>query len=264
MRGGMTTLQFNEEAARRLEILYSTPDVRGQRDEALRRLALKPGESVIDIGCGPGYLSESMADAVSANGRVVGVDVSDDLVAFARRRNSRPWLSYRTGDAMALAEPDASFDVAVSMQVLEYLADADRGMREMFRVLRPGGRALAVATDWDGVVWHSCDPLRMRNVLRSWEQHCTDPRLPRTIVPRLKAIGFSSVEVGGYPIINTRSGEDTYSDGIMRLIIDFARRQGLVPEHDLEAWSAEQRALSDQGRYFFGTTRYFFLATKPE
>ena len=45
----------NEEAARRFEILDSTPDVRGQREEALRQLSLEPGETVIDVGCGPGY-----------------------------------------------------------------------------------------------------------------------------------------------------------------------------------------------------------------
>jgi len=258
----MATLQFNEEAARRLEILYSTPDVRGQRGEALRQLALKSGETVIDIGCGPGYLSESMAETVLPGGRVLGVDISEDLLEFARRRNKTSGLSYRQGDAVALPEQDASFDVAISMQVLEYISDADRGMREMVRVLKPGGRALAVATDWDGVVWHSGDPQRMRKVLRVWEQHCTDPRLPRTMIPRLKAAGLSVTAVSGYPIINTRLNEDVYSDGILRLIIDFARGQGLIDDRELDAWSAEQRALSDEGRYFFSTMRYFFLATK--
>jgi ubiquinone/menaquinone biosynthesis C-methylase UbiE len=259
----MATLQFTEEQARRLEILYSTPDVRGQREEALRRLALDAGEAIIDIGCGPGYLSESMADAVSARGRVVGIDVSDDLLEFARRRNQRSWLTYRKGDAMALPEPDASVDVAVSMQVLEYIGDADRGMREMFRVLKPGGRALAVATDWDGVVWHSPDPHRMRKMLQAWEAHCTDPRLPRTMSPRLKAAGFSISAVAGYPIINTRLGEDAYSDGIIRLMVDFVRRQKSLPEEEIDAWSAEQRMLSTDGRYFFSSMRHFFLATKP-
>src|SRR5262245_47673608 len=101
----MGTLEFNEEAARRLEILYSTADVRGQREEALLQLRLWPGESVIDIGCGPGYLSDSMAEAVSPGGRVLGLYISKDILDFARRRNARQ------GDAMALSEPDGSFDV---------------------------------------------------------------------------------------------------------------------------------------------------------
>ncbi|HEY6381491.1 MAG TPA: class I SAM-dependent methyltransferase, partial [Pseudolabrys sp.] len=77
-----------------------------------------------------GYLSESMAEAVSPGGRVLGLDISKDILEFARRRNANPSLSYRQGDAMALSEPDGSFDVAVSMQVLEYIPDADLGMRE--------------------------------------------------------------------------------------------------------------------------------------
>jgi arsenite methyltransferase len=258
----MPTLQFNEEAARRRDILYSKPDLRGQREGALRRLALKPGEAVIDIGCGPGYLSQSMAEAVAPSGRVLGLDVSEDILEFARRRNKRSLLVYRRGDAMALAEPDASFDVAVSMQVFEYILDADRGMREMARVLTRGGRALVVATDWDAVVWHSEHPPRMKKVLRAWEQHCTDPRLPRTINRRLKAAGLAVTSVTGYPIINTVLNEEVYSDGLLRLIMDFARQQRLIDGDELEAWSAEQRALSEQGRYFFGTMRYFFLASR--
>jgi arsenite methyltransferase len=259
----MGTLEFNEEAARRLEILYSTPDVRGQREEALHQLRLRPGEAVIDIGCGPGYLSESMAEAVAPGGRVLALDISKDILEFAQRRNDKPWLSYRQGDAMALSEPDGSFDVAVSMQVLEYIPDADLGMREMARVLKPGGRALVVATDWDALVWHSENPPRMKQVLHAWERHCTDPHLPRTMISRLKAAGLSVGGVRGYPIINTRLGEDVYSDGILRLIVDFVHKQDLVDQETLESWSAEQRVMSDEGRYFFGTMRYFFLARKP-
>ena len=258
----MATLKFDNDAARRLEIFYAFPDMRGQRDEALRRLAIRPGETVIDVGCGPGFLSESAADATSSSGRVLGVDISDDLLAMARRRNQRPWLSYKTGDTMALAEPDGAFDVAISMQVLEYLPDPDAGMRELYRVLHRGGRALAVATDWDGVVWHSENPQRMRTVMRAWEQHCTDPYLPRTLGARLRAVGFALRNVIGYPIINTQIA-DSYSEGILRLATDFVTSRNSVPKAELDAWAAEQRALSEQGRYFFGSTRYFFLAEKP-
>ena len=101
----MATLQFTEAQARQLEAVYSTADVRAQRAETLRLLGLTPGEAVIDVGCGPGFLCESIADLVGAKGHVVGIDVSPDLVELARRRNQRTWLSYEHGDAMALSAP---------------------------------------------------------------------------------------------------------------------------------------------------------------
>jgi arsenite methyltransferase len=257
----MTILRFTEERARQLEAIYSTADVRAQREETLRLLALSPGEAVIDIGSGPGFLCESMADLVSARGRVLGIDVSADLVVLARRRNRRDWLRYEQGDAIALAAADQSFDAAVCAQVLEYVADADRGLKEIHRVLKPGGRALIVDTEWDAVVWRSADTARMAKVLAAWEAHCTDSRLPRTLVPHLRAAGFALEGVSGFPIINT-TAVDTYSGGLLDAIVDYLRKQGSMPRQELDAWRAEQRALSEKDEYFFSTMRHMFRARK--
>jgi ubiquinone/menaquinone biosynthesis C-methylase UbiE len=258
----MTSMRFDAEYARRLEQSYSLADIRAQREETLRRLALEPGEAVIDIGCGPGFLSESMADLVGPAGRVVGIDTSQDLVDLASARNQRAWLTYAKGDAMALDAADAAFDVAVCTQVLEYVPDADRALREMHRVLRPGGRVQIVDTDWDAVVWHSADRERMARVMRVWEAHCADPRLPRTLGPRLTAAGFELLEVSGWPIVNTSLHKEAYSRGLLRLIADFVERRKAVAADEIAAWSEEQRMLSDAGRYFFSTTRLFFRARK--
>jgi ubiquinone/menaquinone biosynthesis C-methylase UbiE len=258
----MATLRFSEEQARRLEALYSTADVRAQRNEMLRLLALAPGEAVIDVGCGPGFLCESMADQVGSGGRVLGIDVSADLVAFAKRRNQRDWLAYEMGDAMALAAPDETFDVAVCAQVLEYVTDANRGIAEIYRVLKPGGRALIVDTEWDSVAWYSYDPARMAKIMRAWEKHCTDPRLPRTLMPRLRTAGFAVEGVSGFPIVNTTLAEENYSGGIIAMITDFVHGQGAVSMEELDAWKIEQHVLSEKGQYFFGTMRYLFRARR--
>jgi hypothetical protein len=134
----------------------------------------------------------------------------------------------------------------------------------MHRVLKPGGRALIVDTEWDALVWHSAEPARMKEVLAAWEAHCTDPRLPRTLVPRLRAAGFAVDGVSGFPIVNTTLAEENYSGGMIGLIADFIRKQGSMPPEELEAWRAEQHALSENGEYFFGTMRYMFRARKPK
>ena len=258
----MTTLSFDETSARRVERAYMTRDVVRQREVVFGLIRLAPGEHVIDIGSGPGFLCESMADAVGPKGTVLGIDISEDFLGAAERRNTRANLSYRRGDATALACPDAAFDVAVSTQVLEYVADCDRALCDMRRVLRPQGRALVMATDWDSVVWHSSDPGRMAKMLRHWEAHCADPRLPRTLVPRLRAAGFRIEAVQGHPIVNAHFGDDVYSKGIAELLAAFVRRR--VPESakEVDGWLADLTALNAQGRYFFASTRFIFLAAK--
>ena len=259
----MVVLQFSDKAARTLEAIYASADVVAQRRATLDRLALAPSESVVDIGCGPGFLCEEMADAVGESGRVLGVDVSDDLLTFARGRNTRQWLAYEQRDARQLALPDASFDAAVSVQTLEYIDDADRAIGEMFRVLKPGGRALVVNTDWDRMAWYSSDQDRMARVRQAWEAHCAHPRLPQTLVPRLRAAGFTISSVGTFRIINTRLVPNTYSHGLVDLILDFLEDRETVDRQELAAWAAELHTLSDEGRYFFSTTRCFFGARKP-
>jgi arsenite methyltransferase len=256
-------LQFSDEAARKLEAIYSSADVVAQRRAMLDRLSLRPGESVIDIGCGPGFLCEEMAVAVAETGTVVGVDISEDLIAFARARNACSWLTYQHGDARALKVPDASFEVAASAQVLEYLDDPDRAIAEMFRVLKPGGRALIMDTDWDRVAWYSSEPDRMQKVRKAWEAHCAEPRLPQTLVPRLRAAGFTIAELGTFPIVNTRLEPGTYSHGLVDLILEYLVAQETVPRQELDGWAAELRTLSAEGRYFFSTTRCFFGVRKP-
>ena len=79
----MSGLEFTEEQAKRLARTYLTRDVVAQRLETIRQLDLSRGESVLDIGCGPGYLCESMGEIVWRHGAVVGIDISSDLIASA-------------------------------------------------------------------------------------------------------------------------------------------------------------------------------------
>src|SRR4051812_22521173 len=140
-------LDFDEENARRLVAVYTTPDVVAQRRAIREALALRPGEQVLDIGSGPGLLAAEMAEEVGAEGGVHGIDPSDSMLAIARRRGNP--VDYRAGDALALPFRDEQFDVAVSTQVYEYVEDIEGALAEARRVLRPGGRLLVLDTDWD-------------------------------------------------------------------------------------------------------------------
>jgi ubiquinone/menaquinone biosynthesis C-methylase UbiE len=254
-------LQFDEAGTRRLQRLYSTPDVVQQRAEVLAILAARPGERVLDVGSGPGFLVASLADAVGASGEVRGVDPSGPMNAVARELvATRPWASIDDGDALDLPYPDGAFDAAVSTQVYEYVADIPRALAEVRRVLRPGGRALVLDTDWDSVVWHAADRERHRRIMAAWEEHLVHPRLPRVLPGLLRRAGFRVTRRGLIPLFNPRLEENTFSAVTMETIARFvAGRQG-VTQADAEAWLADLRERGAEDDYLFSLNRYVFLA----
>jgi arsenite methyltransferase len=213
----MTGLEFTSEAAKQLEKVYLARDIVAQRVETIRHLNLSRGERVLDIGCGPGYLCESMGEIVGRYGAVVGIDISTDLIVLCNRRKSSTWLSYATGDATEIVHADASFDVVVCTQVAEYVLDVDRVLSEAFRVLKPGGRTVFVATDWDTVVWYSENPDRMALVMKLWEEHCAHPHLPRSMAYKLANAGFRFDGASVFPILNLKCDDDSYSKGLRSL-----------------------------------------------
>src|SRR5205814_9183260 len=95
-----TTLACDTATARRIEANYLTPEVVVQSHEIMRRLELKPGEQVIDNGAGPCLLTEERARAVGSAGRVVGIDLSNEMLSMGRARCAGlPWVELGEADA---------------------------------------------------------------------------------------------------------------------------------------------------------------------
>ena len=253
-----SVLDFDEENARRLVAVYMTPDVVDQRRAIRAALALKPGEHVLDIGSGPGFLAGEMAEEVGADGRVHGIDPSDSMLAIARR--SETPVDYGRGDALTLPFGDEQFDVVVSTQVYEYVDDIEGALAEARRVLRPGGRLLVLDTDWDSIVWHSGDRERMERVLAAWNEHLADPHLPRRLPMLMRAAGLEVADVAIIPILNHGADRDTFSAGMRGLVAAYVAGRGGVTLDETRAWVDDLESLGDD--YFFSLNRYLFVAKR--
>jgi ubiquinone/menaquinone biosynthesis C-methylase UbiE len=264
MTGGQS---FDDTASRKLEAVYQTPDIIAQRHRTLAALELREGEHVLDIGAGPALLVADMAAVVGPSGHVTGLEVSDSMLGVARRRcTSLPTADRITlvnGDAAALPFPDASFDAATSTQVYEYVPDVDQALAELYRVLRPGGRALVLDTDWASIVWNTTDQPRMDRVLAAWVERFADPHLPRSLSRRLRDAGFHIRSRQTLALLNPEYDPNTYSLTSASVIADYLIGRGDLTPDEAQAWQQDLVQMGAEGRYFFSLNRYLFLADKP-
>ncbi|MDQ3765682.1 MAG: methyltransferase domain-containing protein [Actinomycetota bacterium] len=120
----------------------------GRRRRTFGRLVELAGvtasDRVLDVGCGPGYLTALAAEAALPGGSAVGIDPSVPMVEQARRTRETANCSFRLGKAESLDMADGSFDVVVSSLAVHHIPEEVRAtaFAEMYRVLRPGGRVL--------------------------------------------------------------------------------------------------------------------------
>ena len=262
MSGG---LEFDAETSRRVEALYLTPDVVAQRCQVLKALELTEGERVLDIGSGPGFLAYEMAAAVGPTGRVRGIDISEAMLAMARKRcAAQPWTEFHHADATKLPFPDEGFDAAVSTQVYEYVADIPRALAELYRVTRPGGRVVILDTDYGSLVIHTENEDRMARVLSAWNEHFVHAGLPRTLSRHLRDAGFTVRQRDVIPMFNPEYRENTYGKGLLGIMAAFAAGRKGVSQEEANSWIAEFSELGRQGKFFFSLNRYFFVAYKPD
>ncbi|MEB3034863.1 methyltransferase domain-containing protein [[Mycobacterium] nativiensis] len=110
-------------------------------------LDIPVGGTALDVGCGPGSITASLARAVAADGLALGVDVSEPMLARAVRIQAGPQVGFLRADAQRLPLRDSTVDAVISIAVLQLIPDPVAALGEMGRVLKPGGRvALMVPT----------------------------------------------------------------------------------------------------------------------
>ena len=115
--------------------------------------ALQPGERVLDLACGTGLVARLAAARVGPAGQITGFDINAGMLAVARATppESGATINWVEGSAVAMNLPDVSFDVILCQQGLQFFPDRDAALREILRVLVPGGRVVLS-------VWKSPSP----------------------------------------------------------------------------------------------------------
>ncbi len=160
---------------------------------------LRPGMSVLDCGCGPGAITLDLA-ALVAPGQVLGIDREASQIERARAAAADRGLSnvqFEVGNIYELRFPDASFDAVLAHTVLEHVRDPLAAMKQMRRVLKPGGVAAVRDPDYATWLWSPATPLleqAFQLFLRVDEQQGGSPYYARDQRRLLRAAGFERTE----------------------------------------------------------------------
>ncbi len=205
---------------------------------------------LLDIGCSTGILSHHYAGYF---GEVVGVDIDDGAVAWARENRASGNLDYRVGDSMELPFREAGFDVVTCTHIYEHVPDPQRMVDEIFRVLKPGGLCYFAA----------------ENRLRWWDGHYDLPLL--TVLPAPLAHLFVRVMGRGERRYETHFTLRGLRQMVKRFeIIDYTRTVVSDPEafeatDMVQPRSVKQRAARTVlAMAYWAFPTYLWILRKPE
>jgi SAM-dependent methyltransferase len=241
--------------------------VRALEGAWLRAQGISPGAAVLDLGCGPGLVTELLAELVP-HGTVVGVDANPALLARAERRlaaTGHAGVRFVEAWAHALPLADASVDFAYSRFLFQHLGDPAAVLQELRRVLRPGGRVVLVDTDDGGLVLHP-EPPGLPALLAASQAAQARVGGDRTVGRKLRGMlvraGFSPVRVEVQPLTSDAIGMAAFVDitlGFKRQIIS----PDLLAPSAVEGTLGAARALAADPAAFGHTLGYIACGTAP-
>jgi SAM-dependent methyltransferase len=204
-----------------------------------------------------------LAHQVTSSGRVIATDKSTDMVAAASERcASLDQVSAQQGDVTALAHDDASYDAVTCTQVLLYVADVDKAISEMTRVLKPGGKLAILETDWHGTVMNSNYPEITDRIYASWDQAVPSPNLPRRLTGLMRNAGCSDIYAEAIPLLNNEFDPTNFSVSSLDWLSGSAYKQGAITKEESKTWRDDLMALGQNGEYFFCVNRFLFVGNK--
>jgi len=173
----------------------------------LAQADIQPGHVVVDYGCGPGGLALELARRAGPAGQVHGVDLNADFVRMAREAISAAGVAafstihHATDDRIPLS--NATADRLVCKNVMEYVPDVAATLAEFRRVLKPGGVAHIIDSDWGLLVVEPLGPAKVRELIDAASLAFRTPHIGRALYGEMKMAGFSDVSV------TIRAGADT-------------------------------------------------------
>jgi ubiquinone/menaquinone biosynthesis C-methylase UbiE len=238
--------------------------MRAVKQQITEMLDLHPGDTVLDAGCGTGDDARAMAALVAPHGRVTGLDYDDEILVEARQRSVGSDLpaTFVAGDVQHLAFADAIFTRCRSERMFQHVSDQHAAMRELARVLCPGGLAIVYDTDWETLIIDADDWQTTRALM---QVHCAEHRhgwIGRMLPGLMGEAGLRDITIVPQTLMigDLALAERSHT---LRKTADIAIDQKHVTPEAVNAWFADLQQRDVEGRFFCAVTSFIVQGRKP-
>jgi ubiquinone/menaquinone biosynthesis C-methylase UbiE len=219
-------------------------------------MCLPQGGTALDVGCGNGDEVRLIAERLGLGGRAVGLDLSEALLVQARARSAQDSrITFVAADAHAMPFSDGEFDGVRVERALQHMRDPITALREMGRVVRSGGRVVAMEPDWPALVVSGEDLDTSRAVVQEFGQNVRNPTAGRSLPAWITAAGLVLDRLDPSILIIRRL------DLAKRLVIGEALDRLDGPA--VQAWEESLRQQDANGTFFVAVIAFVAVAVKP-
>lgn len=183
-----------------LEDMAATPVVKESLELQMNLLDIKPGDHLLDVGCGIGIQAKEMAKRVTSTGKVIGTDISTTMIEVAKTKNYNTGLplEFLNAEASHQPFPDHSFNGIRTERVLLYIPDSPKVLKEFKRLLKPGGKVVIFEFFWDGALIPHPDKELTRKIIHYVADSFPNGDIGKNIYYQLRNSGFNKVEIEPY------------------------------------------------------------------
>ncbi len=223
----------------------------------------RPGITVLDVGTGTGTLLHGLAKLGGPQGKVVGIDRSNTMIAEAiRRAQLDSPLEFQVGDAYDLQFSDSSFDRAMSHIVFQHLPQPERALKEMVRVVKPGGKVVLTEQDWDTLFFDCDDKALTRRIVHAFSDTVPNGQIGRGLPRMFAEAGLEQIAVQVIPYVLSGPPAHLLND-MVEGHLQFCESQGIVTQLEHKMWLEAYQARVNAGTMTLGFLLLRVSGTKP-